>query len=432
MQTIPPSKASASDNWYEITAHPRPDAPPLAEPVETDVCVVGGGITGCSAALHLAERGYRVRLIEAEQIAYGASGRSGGQMIAGYNRDQETIAGLVGASDAQLLWDLNEQALGLTAGLIERHRIDCDFRRGHIHVGCKPRHARDLEHEAEAWTRLGRKGVTYWETTTIQRRVASPLYTSALYDPNAGHLHPLNYTLGLARAAQAAGAVLHQKTAMLSWQQEAADRIKVITNHGPITCRFMILAGNAHLWRQERGIGRKIMPVGTYIMATEPLGADRAASLIPGNEAVADINFVLNYFRLSADHRMLFGGRVSYSGLDPANIKAAMRRTMLEVFPQLSDIKAEHAWGGHVAITVNRLPHFGRMSPNVYFAHGFSGHGIALTGLAGHLMAQAIAGQAEQFDVFARIPHRSFPGGTWLRTPALVLAMAWHRLRDML
>jgi gamma-glutamylputrescine oxidase len=174
------------------------------------------------------------------------------------------------------------------------------------------------------------------------------------------------------------------------------------------------------------------MPVGTYIMATEPLGAERAAQIIPGNEAVADINFVLNYFRLSADHRMLFGGRVSYSGLDPANIKAAMHRTMITFFPQLADVAADFAWGGHVAITVNRLPHFGRMTPNVYFAHGFSGHGIALTGLAGQLMAEAIAGQAERFDVFGRIPHRSFPGGMMLRKPALVLAMAWHRLRDML
>jgi gamma-glutamylputrescine oxidase len=424
--------ASSNANWYEVSATARPRRAALQGATDTDVCVIGGGITGCSAALHLAERGYRVQVIEAEQVGFGASGRSGGQMIAGYNRDQDTIAGLVGKADAERLWQLNEQALNLTASLIERHKIACDFTRGHIHVGCKPRHARDLEHEAEAWTRLGRQGIEFYDQAATQQRVASPLYTSALYDPMAGHLHPLNYTIGLAAAAEAAGAVIAEKTAMMSWEQQGVDRVKVITNNGEITCRWLVMAGNAHLWRQEREIGRKIMPVGTYIMATAPLGAERAAQIIPGNEAVADINFVLNYFRFSSDHRMLFGGRVSYSGLDPANIKAAMRRTMVSVFPQLADVEAEFAWGGHVAITVNRLPHFGRLSPNVYFAHGFSGHGIALTGLAGQLMAEAIAGQAEQFDVFARIPHRTFPGGTWLRTPALVLAMAWHRLRDFL
>lgn len=429
-QTTPPVTPLLS--WYQASANPAPHRPPLTGDAACDVCIVGGGITGCSAALQLAERGFSVRLIEAETIAFGASGRSGGQAIAGFNRDQDAIAALMGKDDAAHLWALNEEALSLTEQTINQHQIACDYQRGHIHVGMKPRHASALAHEAKAWTLLGRQGIEFWDKATTQQRVASPRYTSALYDPNGAHLHPLNYTLGLAQAAETAGAVLHERTAMQHWEQAAPDRVNVITNNGVIQSRFLILAGNAYLWKTQREIGRKIMPAGTYIMATEPLGAERAHSLIPHNEAVADINFVLNYFRLSNDYRLLFGGRVSYSGLDPLNIAGAMHSTMCGIFPQLSDTRPAYAWGGYVAITVNRLPHFGRLTPNVYFAHGYSGHGIALSGLAGRLMAEAIGGQSERFDVFSRIPHASFPGGTALRTPLLVLAMAWHRLRDML
>lgn len=423
---------TAPASWYQVSASPAPSHPSLQGEVDCDVCVVGGGITGCSTALHLAHRGLRVRVIDAETVAFGASGRSGGQAIAGFNRDQQAIARIVGRDDAKKLWDLNEEALKLTEALVQEHQIACDYQKGHIHVGMKPRHAEALRHEAEVWTRLGRPGIEVWDREITQQRVASPRYTSALYDPNGAHLHPLNYTLGLARAAASAGVIFHERTAMERWENPAPDTINVITNKGRIRSRFLVLAGNAYLWKTERRLGRKIMPVGTYIMATEPLGAGVAASLVPGNEAVADINFVLNYFRLSSDHRLLFGGRVSYSGLDPLNIGTAMHRTMSRIFPQLAFSKPAYAWGGHVAITVNRLPHLGRLAPTVYFAHGYSGHGIALSGMAGKVLAEAIAGQAERFDVFARVPHASFPGGTWLRTPALVLAMAWHRLRDLL
>lgn len=428
MQQTPPTPVS----WYEASAHAAPARAPLAGEQDYDVCIIGAGLTGCSAALHLALRGFKVCVLEAQHVAFGASGRSGGQAIAGFNRDQQAIAALVGPDDAQKLWDLNEEALKLTEQIITENAIDCDYQRGHIHVGVKPRHAQALRHEAENWQRLGRQGIEFWDQATTQQRIASPRYTSALYDPCGAHLHPLNYTLGLAAAAEAAGVRFYEKTAMEQWQQEATDRVNVITKNGAIRCRFLALAGNAYLWKTERAIGRKIMPVGTYVMATTPLGPDRARALIPGNEAVADINFVLNYFRLSSDHRLLFGGRVSYSGLDPLNIAAAMHRTMLRVFPQLADTQPAYAWGGHVAITVNRLPHLGRLTPNVYFAHGYSGHGIALCGMAGKLLSEVISGQSSRFDVFARIPHATFPGGPLLRTPALVLAMAWRRLRDWL
>ena len=443
-------------SYYHATAHPAPERPAFGEsvpspapperplPVEpwtpafagvtgtktTDILIVGAGITGCSAALHLAQRGYSVAVIEAETVGFGASGRSGGQVIAGYNRDLAEITRLVGREDAHALWDLSQEAMGLTRSLIATHGIDCDETAGQLLVALKPRHLRDLESLHAEWSRLGRDGLELWDHATTRQRIASPAYIGGLYDPHGGHLHPLNYTLGLAAAAENAGAVIYEHTPMLGW--EPGDPATVHTPQGPIRARFVILAGNAYLWQRERRLGRRIMPVGTYLLATEPLGAERAEALIAGNAAVSDMNFVLNYFRRSAEDRLLFGGRVSYSRLDPANVAAAMRRSMLKVFPQLGDVAVSHAWGGYVAITVNRLPDFGRLAPNVFYAQGFSGHGLALTGLAGKLMAEAVAGQAERFDVFTRIPHHRFPGGTLLRTPLLVAAMALHRLRDAL
>jgi gamma-glutamylputrescine oxidase len=415
---------------YAAARGPRPLRPALAGQHAADVCVIGAGITGCSAALHLAERGYRVAVVEAETIGFGASGRSGGHLIAGYNLGQEAIAQKVGADDAARLWALSEESLALTRALIKGHAIACHLTPGHVLVATKPRHLDALMATAEEWTRLGRPGVEVWDAATTQAAIASRRYIGGLHDPGGGHLDPLAYTLGLARAAEAAGATFYEASPMTSW--EAGDPATVRTPGGALQARFVVLAGNAYLWGRDRRIGRTIMPVGTYVIATEPLGAERARALIPGNQAVSDLAFVLDYFRRSPDHRLLFGGGVSYSRRDPHDVAASLRKTMLRAFPQLADVAVEHAWGGSVAITLNRLPEFGRIAPNVLFAHGYSGHGLALAGLAGKLMAEAVAGQAERFDVFTRIPHAAFPGGAALRTPLLVLGMAWHRLRDLL
>lgn len=419
-----------ANSYYAATATPFAEQPPLDGDVRVDVCVVGGGMTGCSAALHLAERGYKVMLIEANRIGFGASGRSGGQLIAGYAADMHKVEKYVGPEEAQRLWSMSVEAVDIVRSRIADHGIDCDLVNGHMHVGVKARHCEELQDLAEEWERYGYTGLTYLDASAVRERVQSDAYMCGLLDPNGGHLHPLNYTLGLAKACLDAGVIVHEDTPMTGW--ESGTPAKVKTARGTITADFVLMAGNAYLWEAERRLGTRIMPVGTYIVATEPLGENRAAKLIPGNEAIADILFVLNYFRRSADHRMLFGGRVSYSRIEPASVAQAMRRTMLKYFPQLDDVKVDYSWGGYVAITANRLPDFGRLAPNVLYAQGFSGHGVALTSLAGKLMAEAVAGQAERFDLIGRIPHMPFPGGTHLRTPALVLAMAWHRLRDML
>lgn len=425
------TKAPHVDSYYAASTGRMPDYPVLRGQQSADVCVVGAGLTGASCALELAERGYSVIVLEANRVAWGASGRSGGQMIFGYSCGESALEKMLGSSDARRLWDMSLEAVELIRQRVGKYGIECDLQTGHLHAALKPRQMRDLED----WKKLLDTGYGYgslqlWDRRRIRSALASERYVGGLYDSNSGHLHPLNYTLGLVQAADRAGAAFYEDSRVVGIS--AGGHPTVAAAEGSVKCRYVVLAGNAYLGPLDSRLSARIMPVGTYIGATAPLGRERAESLIAGNFAVADVNFVLDYFRLSADHRMLFGGRVSYSTAVPPRLALAMKRRMLKVFPQLSDAAIDYVWGGYVGITRNRAPDFGRLADNVFYAQGFSGHGIALTGLAGKLMAEAVAGTAERFDLFSRIPHRDFPGGTRLRTAALVLAMAWYRLRDFL
>jgi gamma-glutamylputrescine oxidase len=396
-----------------------------------DVCVVGGGIAGCSTALHLAKRGYRVALLEARQIGWGASGRSGGQVIPGFACEQSTLDAAVGPADAKKMWDVSVEAIDVLRQLIDRHSIACDWQAGQIQVGIKSRH-RDslLAWQEQLASRYGYTTTRIVERAELESLVATRRYCAGLHDTNGGHLHPLNYTLGLAAAAAQAGAQIFEHTE--ATEIVPGQTIVIRTTQGEVRASHVVLCGNAHLGPIAPTLHDRIMPVGTYIIATEPLGKARAQQLIRDNSAITDTNFILDYFRLSADHRLLFGGRVSYSGRDAFDTATATRKRLLQVFPQLNDVRIDYAWGGMLDITMNRAPDFGRIANNIYYLQGFSGHGVALTGIAGKLVAEAIAGQAERFDVFGKIKHRNFPGGPLLRTPALVLAMLWYRLRDLL
>ena len=420
------------DSYYAASAHPAPDRPTLAGSIGCDVCVVGGGIAGCSAALHLAERGYDVVLLEEHRIGWGSSGRSGAQAIHGVAAGQAKLERLIGPQAARAVWDVSVEGLALMRELIARHHIDCDSAEGHMLAAIKPRHERELQVELEQLqTKYGYRSVRYMPREEVCSTLATQRYTAALYDSNSGHLHPLNYTLGLAAAAESRGIRLFEGTRAVSFTH-AGPQVRVRTPEGEVHARYLVLCGNVYMGDTAPALASKIMAVGTYIIATEPLGAPLARKLIANNAAVSDMNWVLDYFRLSADHRLLFGGRVNYSGLASFDAPGATRERMLRVFPQLAQLRAAYSWGGHVDITMNRAPHFGRLAANVYFLQGFSGQGIALTGIAGKLVAQAVAGTAERFDVFAKIPHRDFPGGAAMRRPALVLAMLYYRLKDLL
>jgi gamma-glutamylputrescine oxidase len=302
---------------------------------------------------------------------------------------------------------------------------------GALHVAVKDRQRGELlDEQREARDRYGYDKLTFLERSEVEALLQTRRYCAGLYDERSGHLHPLNYTLGLARAATDAGVRIFEHSRVTAIDH--GDPATVRTQRGKVRAKFIALCCNAYVGDLNAHLRARIMPVGTYIVATEPLGEARMAQLMRKNIAVSDVNFVLDYFRRSADHRLLFGGRVSYSGIDAFDTARATRQRMLDVFPQLEDAKIEFAWGGFVDITMSRAPDFGRLAPNVYYLQGFSGHGIALAGIAGKLVAEAIAGHAERFDLFARIEHRNFPGGRLLRMPSLVLAMMWYRMRDWL
>ncbi len=418
-------------SYYLDTAIGLVDRPPLGESVDCDVCVIGAGFTGLSAALHLAERGFSVVVLEAQRVAWGASGRNGGQLNTGLRKGPADLVAAYGRDWAKRLFDMAEEAKALVHERIARHQIPCDLRPGVLLAALKPRDLGWMREEVE----LARDVFGYDELTLLDRdgtraEVASDRYCAGIMDRGAAHLHPLNYALGLARAAEAAGARIFEGSPALRMEPGAAPVF--VTPNGRVKARFGILAGNAYLGRLAPAIAGAIMPINNYIIATEPLGDIRAGALIPNDVAVHDTKFVVDYYRLSVDRRLLFGGGETYSRHDPRDIAGFVRRYMLRVFPQLADVRIDYAWGGQLAITLSRLPHLGRLEPNVYFAHGFSGQGLALTGLAGKLMAEAVAGQAERFDVFAAIAHRGFPGGVLLRRPAQLLGMFYYSLRDRL
>ncbi len=419
-------------SWYQASLGPVAARPALQGSLSCDVCVVGGGIAGTSAALHLAERGRRVVLLEQHAVGWGASGRSGAQALFGVACGEEKLERLVGTDDARAVFDVTVEGLALMRRLIARHRIACDYVAGQIHVAVKPRQVRELA----AWRtqlaeRYGYTSPRLLDEEEVREQLATRRYLAGMLDPNCGHLHPLKYVRGLGAAAERAGATIHENTRALRYLRESAGVVRVTTPHGEVRCSELLLAGNAWLGDTAPPLTRTIMNVGTFIVATEPLGADDMRALIRERLAVSDVNWVLDYFRPSSDHRLLFGGRVSYSGRDRADTARATRARMVRVFPQLAATRIDYAWGGYVDITVNRAPHFGRLAPNVYFLQGFSGHGMALAGIAGVLVADAMAGTAERSDVFARIPHAPFVGGRALRRPALVLAMLYYRLKDL-
>lgn len=424
------------DSYYAASRNDYTAYPPLYGSLEVETCIIGGGLAGIGTALPLAQNGHSVALIEAARIGYGASGRNGGQVIYGWATEMDTIAKTLGSRAAKALWKWSLQSVDLVEKQIKKFNIHCDWQRGYAHVAVKPHHFQSLK----KWVSIAAEeyhyhGYEIWNKKKLQHQLASNRYVGAIFDHDAGHLHPLNYTLGLARAASSAGAMLFEHTPMYDIEPYQHG-YRIITAEGIITAKNVVLAVNAFTQSLQpdllKPLAKKILPVGTYIIATEPLGT-RAQALIANNMAVCDTRFVLDYYRLSHDQRLLFGGKVNYTGREPTQqqLIAGMRRDMLKVFPQLSDVAIDYAWGGDVDITMNRTPHFGRLTPQLYFMQGFSGHGVAAAGLGGLITAEAILGDDRKLALFEQINHRSFPGGQRFSLPYQWFGTGFYRFKDL-
>ncbi len=418
------------DSWYAATAQPMDRFAPLRGETRADVCVVGAGYTGLSTALHLAEAGMDVVLLEAHRVGFGASGRNGGQLGSGQRMDQAGLEALMGGAEASKLWSLAEEAKDLVKDLIRRHEIDCDLRPGIADLGSSASEVRDLHaHAAHLQDHYGYDQIDVLDQDACRALCPSPDYKGGFLDRGAAHLHPLNYALGLARAAVKAGVRIYEQTHV--HHIEEGQPVTLRTDKGRVVADHVVLACNGYLGGLNRKVAARVMPINNFIAATEPLGED-AARVLAQDVAVADSKFVINYFRLSSDKRLLFGGGESYGYRFPTDIAGVVRKPMTRIFPHLADVKIDYAWGGTLGITVKRMPYLARLGGNILSASGYSGHGVGTATHAGQLMALAIRGETDGFDTMARVPAPSFPGGAMIRSPLLVLAMSWFSLRDRL
>ncbi|CAM3837233.1 NAD(P)/FAD-dependent oxidoreductase [Parendozoicomonas haliclonae] len=415
-----------ADSIYAATAHTFPQPPHLVGEHKTDVVVIGAGLTGISAALELTLKGYSVSVLEAHDIGWGASGRSGGQLIVGIADSVETMIRTMGKADAKKAFDISVEAIQLVKDRVARHNIDCDLTSGQLEVASKASHVRDFQQSVDIHTTEFNYPLQFKTAEEITDMTGSPIYHGGCYDPAGGHVHPLNYTLGLARAAAELGVRFYEHSPVVDIKQQKQPL--VIADKGQIRCDYLVVASNAYIDRLVPDLARYILPVGSYICATEPV----PDNVLKDNPAVADSKYLLSYFRKDVDGRLLWGGRTGLTRNMPENVRQVMTKRIEQAFPQLKGIRIEKHWGGNIAVTMNRMPHFGRLQNNIYFLHGYSGHGMAMSGMGGKLLAEAVSGDAERFDLFTRIRHNRYPGGTLLRAPALAAAMIWFGIRDAL
>ncbi|MGL4938039.1 NAD(P)/FAD-dependent oxidoreductase [Shewanella sp.] len=419
-------------SYYVDTAKELHPYPQLEGAIQADVCIVGGGFSGINTAIELAERGLSVVVLEAKRLGWGASGRNGGELIRGIGHDPAQFEREIGPEGVKAIQQMGFEAVDIVINRIHQHQIDCDLQMGYCDLAVKPRHLHELEEEFAALKALGyQKPIKLLGKSQLGEVIGSDIYQGALVDMGSGHLHPLNLALGEARVARELGVQFFEYSA--AEKIIKGNRPKVITPKGEVSCQYLVLAGNAYIGHKlDSYIGGKVLPAGSYLLATAPLTPAQCASIIPQNMAFADMRIALDYFHLSADRRLLFGGLCTYSGNDPRDIEAALRPNLEKVFPQLTGVTIDYEWGGMIGIGANRMPQIGRLpdAPNIFYAQAYSGHGINATHMAARLLAQAICLQAGHFDVFAKIKHMTFPGGPALRSPMLAAGMLYHRFKD--
>lgn len=417
------------DSWYAASANTRLNLNALAENIRVDICIIGAGFSGLSSALHLARSGSNVCVIDAHRVGWGASGRNGGQLGSGQRMMQIELEKLLGRKSAKPLWQLAQDSKRIVKSIIKTHHIECSIKPGILHANHRPRfNAHSADETKLLNEEYGYSPMRHIDRAECREMVGSDKYFGGTLDTDAAHLHPLNYVLGLGNAALKAGAQIFEKTRALSI--EHGRKVNVQTENFSISADRLILACNGYLGDLEPEVSKRVMPINNFIVATEPLSEGFAKSIIRNDVAVADSKFIINYFRLSEDRRLLFGGGESYGYRFPTDIRKFVSKPMLEIFPQLKGIKLEYGWGGTLSITMNRLPHFARLQPNVMSISGYSGHGLGMATLAGKLAADSITGNEESFELFRSIASKKFPGGNRLRSPLLVLAMLYHSMLD--
>ena len=416
-------------SYYAASAHPAPPRPALAGEVETDVCVVGAGYTGLSAGLDLAEKGYRVVALEGAKVGWGASGRNGGQIVNGLNASLETIAARYGQATADFVATVVQEGGRIIRERAARYAIACDLKDGNLFTAFTAKQMKELEEKQALWRRHGIDTFEMLDTAALRAHVASDVYLGGMLDRTGGHMHPLNLALGQAAALESLGGVIHEGTEVTGVETGAAPVVR--TGAGLVRAKVVILAGNAYLGHAVPEIENRVMPFSTQMIATEPLG-DRGRALLPTDMCVEDLRWILDYYRLSADGRLLFGGGTIYGGTDPADIRGKILPNLEKVFPGLKGVRVDYAWSGNCALSFSRVPQMGRLGPATYYATGYSGHGVVGSHLFGRILAQAVDGDLARFDAFSRVPWLPFPGGRRFRVPYSAIGAWWYGLRDRL
>jgi gamma-glutamylputrescine oxidase len=418
-------------SYYAASANPSPERPPLKGDIEIDILVVGAGYSGLSTALHLVEKGYKVAIIEAARVGWGASGRNGGQIVNGLNASLQTIKRRYGADTANFVAGLVQEGGEIIRERVKTYDIQCDLKDGNVFTAYTGAHMRELEERLKLWAGYGIRNQEMLDKAALRKHINSDAYAGGMIDHSGGHIHPLNLALGEAAAFEKLGGKIYEQTPAVHVDTNAAKPV-VKTEGGSITCKTLVLCGNAYLGHVVPTLTPRVMPVSTQVMATEPLGEERANDLLPTDICVEDVRYILDYFRLSGDKRMLFGGGTVYGGTDPSDIRAKLQPNMDKVFPQLKGVKIEYAWSGNFALSFSRVPQMGRIGNNTYFAHGYSGHGVTGSHTFGRILAEAIDGDRSRFDVFENVPWYPFPGGRLFRVPYSVVGSWWYTLRDKL
>lgn len=416
-------------SYYAASANSAPLRAELVGDQQIDVCIIGAGFSGLSTGLHLAEKGYQVAIIEGARIGWGASGRNGGQIVNGLNASLQAIDKRYGKDTATFVAGLVQEGGDIIRERVNTYDIQCDLKDKNIFTGLTKAHISELEERMKLWAGYGIKNQEMLDKHQLREHIDSDFYEGALIDHSGGHMHPLNLCLGEAAAFEKLGGKIYEMSPVVSVDTEAATPV-ARTAKGSITCKTLVLCGNAYLGHVVPTLTSRVMPVSTQVMATEPLGEARARALMPTDTCVEDIRYILDYYRLSADKRLLFGGGTVYGGSDPSNIEAKLRPNMDKVFPQLKDVKIDYAWSGNFALSFSRVPQMGRIGDNTYFAHGYSGHGVTGSHTFGRILSEAIDGDLTRFDVFENVPWYPFPGGRMFRVPYSVMGSWWYGLRD--